>query len=115
MDASPENLKCKLLAPDMDGDGWTDGRTDKGKTICSFHYSMCVRACMHACMRLCVCVGVCVKNVYDREKSIYPCCLVKVFLFACKSFEDPDQTAQMYMLIWAFSLCKFLMVNIKGP
>ena len=86
MDASPENLKCKLLAPDMDGDGWTDGRTDKGKTICSFHI-INVRACMHACVYAFVCVCGCVcQNVYDREKSIYPCCLVKVFLFASKIF-----------------------------
>ena len=34
-DAPPENLKCKLLTPDVDG----DGRTDSGNTICPFHYS----------------------------------------------------------------------------
>ena len=33
----PENLKCKLLTPDADRDGRTDGRT--GVTLYAFHHS----------------------------------------------------------------------------
>ena len=31
----PEKLKCKLLTPEADGDGWMD----RGDTICPFHHS----------------------------------------------------------------------------
>ena len=34
----PENFKRKLLTPDADGDGRTDGHTDRGNTICPFHH-----------------------------------------------------------------------------